>query len=62
MVNLQDSVVTPQVGCAWGFTAVFRIMECPMTGHLLSGFCKALARPGWYFLVSLYLYFSRIPI
>jgi hypothetical protein len=31
-------------------------MERPMTGFLLSGFCKALACPGWHFLVSLRLF------
>ena len=35
-------------------------MERPMTGSLYSCLCKALARPGWYFLVSLCPHFSRI--
>jgi hypothetical protein len=60
MVNLHNPVVTPQVGCAWGFIAVFRIMERPTTGFLHSDFYKALARRGWCFHVSLHLFFSRI--
>jgi hypothetical protein len=45
--------------CAgWLYVEINQNLECPMIRFLYSDFCKALAHPGRYLLVSLHLFFA----